>query len=239
MRTRSELYDVSWRVFGGAIACAEAVCEAVVEAMEEAIARRGQAVVALSGGGTPRVMLSRLGEEALDWTRVTMVLVDERWCDHDDEHSNFKMISAQLEPAVEAGATIRPLWRASGTAEEAAKAASMELRELLPLDLVVLGMGADAHTASWIPGAEGVEAALLDTGPEVRVVRPTDGRHLRLTLTRGVVIAARRRILHVTGSEKRAVLDAALGGDGDWARVPIRAALGGGAITIYHGAEGP
>ena len=92
------MYDVSWRVFGGAIACAEAVCEAVVEAMEEAIARRGQAVVALSGGGTPRVMLSRLGEEALDWTRVTMVLVDERWCDHDDEHSNFKMISAQLEP---------------------------------------------------------------------------------------------------------------------------------------------
>lgn len=233
------MYEVSWRTLDGRTSCAAAVSAAVVDAASEAIRLRGRAVVALSGGSTPRPMLSRLAEAQLDWTRVIVTLVDERWCDHEDDSSNFKMVSALLGPAVAAGATLRPLWRSGCTPQEAAEAASRELRGVSPLDLVVLGMGTDAHTASWIPEAEGLEAALADVGPEVRALSPSDGRHLRLTITRPVVAAARRRILHITGSEKRAVLEASLAGAGDWTRVPVRAALSCGTVTVYHGGDSP
>ncbi len=173
--------------------------------------------LAVPGGTTPGPVFDTLSALPLDWARVTVVPTDERWVPPDHPRSNEALIRARLLQGRAAAARFLPLWRDGATPQEAAEAAGADLAPLLPLSVLLLGMGSDMHTASLFPGAPGLAAALDAHAPPVAVLTPQGQPEARLSLTAPVLDGALAKHLAITGAEKRAALEEAR-------RLPVEAA---------------
>jgi len=205
---------------------AQALATAVAEELRAAIRARDKATLALSGGTTPLRFLEYLAREELDWWRVSATLVDERWVPADHARSNARLLREHLLRGPAARAHFMPLYRDTPSPEDALAAIGSDIATLLPLDVVVLGMGLDGHVASYFPGGEGTAAALdpLSASP-LAVVRAAAAGEPRITLTLPVLAAGRAVHLHIEGAEKRAVLERALAGNAEDAALPVQRVL--------------
>lgn len=174
----------------------------VAAQLELAVAERGEAHVAFSGGNTPWIMLRHLAGDAVPWARVHAWQVDERVAPDGDPDRNLTRL-AELLPSA---ATLHPIPVTSGTPEEAAAAYA----ERLPasFDVVHLGLGDDGHTASLTPG----DPVLDVTDRLVAATQPYRGRR-RITLTYPGLRRGRRFLWLVTGEAKVAALGKLLAGD--------------------------
>ena len=178
----------------------------------EAIAARGAFAIALSGGNTPKPVYQRLASAAIDWTRVQVFFGDERCVPPRDTRSNYHMARAALldRVAIPAGNVHR--MRGEDPPEAAAEAYAAELRSALGddgrLDLVLLGLGQDAHTASLFPGL----AAVTETQRAVMACYVEFVGMWRLTLTPPTINAARRVAFVVSGADKAEILHRVLQG---------------------------
>lgn len=214
---------IAWNVFDSPAELASALAGRVAGTLRDAIARRGAGFIAVSGGTTPALFFRTLSNEELDWSKVTVVLVDERFVDRSSPRANAGLVRANLLQNKAAAARFEDLYRKAPDLDAAADAADAALRSLpWPLDITVLGMGGDGHTASFFPGAANL-AALLDPA-SIRFVLPahsSDGKP-RLTLPLARLIEAPMLALHIEGAEKRKVLESALV---DGSALPIRSAL--------------
>lgn len=200
-----------------------ALAEHIATLLRNDIARRGAASLAVSGGSTPKGMFTQLAAQSLPWEQVHITLVDERWVEVEDPDSNEGLVRATLLQGPAAAAHFVSLNCTGEDVESALPEIETRLASMpSPFTCVVLGMGTDGHTASWFPRASNL-AALLDANSEYRVAScdPVTAAHQRITLTLPVVLQAREIILHITGEEKRAVLDAAA--DNDY---PVHAVTG-------------
>lgn len=190
------------------------------------IAARGNAVLAVSGGATPKAFFDALGAHGeLDWRKVTVTLVDERWVDETSERSNAALVRAHLLQGPASAARFIPLY-SGGAAPDAARIAETNTRLAglpTPFDVVVLGMGNDGHTASFFPGGDTLSTVLSDPGPVLALSAPGAGEP-RVTMTLPRVLAARALYLHLEGAEKLKTLGRALG-DGPVEDMPVRAVL--------------
>jgi 6-phosphogluconolactonase len=205
-------------------AVAQALAQAVADDLRAALALRGQASVALSGGTTPRRFLQALSRQALDWANVTVTLVDERWVDEGHERSNARLVKAYLLQDAAADARFVPLYRAAATPDEALAEVATDLPTVL--DVAVLGMGGDGHTASFFPGGDRLAEAMdPETDAAVLPMRAPGAGEPRITLTLPVLRDAGRLYLHIEGGEKRQVLQQALSGQGAGAGYPMRVVL--------------
>ncbi len=198
--------------------------------LARAIAETGRARLAVSGGSTPAALYSLLSGADLDWSRVTVVLVDERWVRPGEDGSNESFVSATLLQGKAAEARFVGLWSDTPFPRDAAAAAEHEINEasLLPFDVVVLGMGEDGHTASWFPCCFGINDALGDEKNVTHICAnksDVTGAYLdRLTLTLGAVESADFIALMIAGGAKRAAFEEACG-DGAVEDMPVRAIL--------------
>jgi 6-phosphogluconolactonase len=190
---------------------ATSLAERIANDLRAAIEARGEALIAVSGGSTPKRMFDQLSHETLDWSRVTVTLVDERWVPDTDERSNARMVEALLLRHNAADAEFVPLYVETATPEAGigevrARVATMKL----PFDVVVLGMGPDGHTASFFPGGDRLEEA-LDTANTAQVLpmRAPGAGEPRITFTLPVLLKARTLYLHIEGSDKRVLLEQA------------------------------
>ena len=211
-------------------ALAEGLAGVIAERLRALAAERGRASLAVPGGTTPGPMIARLGEADLPWEAVAVTLTDERWVPVASERSNQRLLARTLFRGRAAAAEFVPLY--AGTPEPAqgldAVNASLE-RIVLPLDIAVLGMGADMHTASLFPGAVGLDRALSPDAPAALAITAPGAEEARVTLSARVLAAAGERHLLIAGADKRAALDRALE-IGDPRRAPVLAVLPGATV---------
>jgi 6-phosphogluconolactonase len=192
----------------------EALADILAAQLFDALQNGGRARVALSGGSSPEPCYRALAGHALDWSRVDVTLVDDRWVGPDDPGSNEAMIRRVF--ASQPDARITGLHVPGVTASQAHAQVAAQIAPLLPLDVVVLGMGPDAHTASWFPGSADLAAALDPSGhtavmaydaSDAPVAKPYPSR---MTLTLPVIANAGWIALLLFGADKRDVLNRAL-----------------------------
>lgn len=218
---------IQLRDFPDPQALAETLALSVADDLRAALAERGDASLALSGGNTPKVFMQALALQPLDWPRIAVTLVDERWVPESNPRSNAALIRANLLQGPAAEARFVPLYRDTPEPEQALAEVESDLATLpSPFDALVLGMGNDGHTASFFPGGDRLAAALdPSTTALLLPMRAPGAGEPRITLTLPPVLAARHLYLHIEGADKRQVLGDALSGEGPGAGYPIRSVL--------------
>lgn len=163
---------------------------------------------AVPGGTTPGPIFDVLCAADLDWSRVHVMPTDERWVDENSERSNAALIKSRLLTDRAAAAQFLPFYR-EGQAPDAAMAdVAASLKGELPISVLLLGMGADMHTASLFPCAPQLQDALAGDAPPVMAVTP-EGQETRITLTGPVLAGAMNTHVLITGTEKREALERA------------------------------
>lgn len=206
---------------------AVALAERVAERLRLGIAERGQAVLAVSGGSTPKDFFGCLSRQELDWARVQVTLVDERWVPETDPRSNARLVKSLLLQHAAAAAGFVPLYTGDATPEKGQATANGLINALpLPFDAVILGMGEDGHTASFFPGGDHLAEALdLDGVNRVLPMRAPGADEPRITLALPTLLETGALYLLVTGDKKRELLADARLGLGAARDYPVRAVL--------------
>lgn len=204
---------------------AEALAERVAEVLREAIVQRGEAVLEVSGGRSPVAFFERLAQQPLAWAQVWVSLADERWVAVDQDGSNEALVRRHLLQGEAAQARLLGLFQPAATLDEAAERADAALAELPRIDVLVLGIGDDGHTASLFPGNTLLAEALSpECARRVLPMQAPVAPHARLTLTLPVLARARLSLLVIQGEAKRLTLQRALVA-GPITELPIRAFL--------------
>ncbi len=215
--------EIEWWDYDNADEMADAVAGDAAFIVESAIDARGAAVIALPGGKTPLAIYDKLAKAKLDWKRVTILPTDDRLVPMGDALSNITAIAKVFLPK---GVRVLPITsEAASDYKAAGRAADARLQDVhWPLDLCVLGVGADGHTASIFPGPDFDEAV---NGPKERRAvgvmpadLPAEAPVARVTLTRQAIVASRALMLAVTGQAKRDVIERAIK-DGPMSPYPI------------------
>lgn len=215
-----------------AAAWADACSARLVEALSASVAADGRAVFAGSGGSTPTPIYRRMAEAALDWSRVAVTLVDERYVPEASPDSNAALLKRVLMTGPAAAARFVPLFHSEVTVDRAAALAAHALAaEGARLDAVLLGMGEDGHICSMFPQSPTLKT-LLSPALKPTVLGVPHGRDglapslERLSINLPYLMTAGRVVLALTGAAKRAVFEREAAGDP--ATQPIAALVANG-----------
>ena len=172
--------------------------------------REGKATLSVPGGTTPGPIFDTLSGVDLDWANVAVVLNDERWVPESSERSNTRLLRERLLRGRAAQARLVPLYAPAEQPEEMLAALEDGLKPYLPISVLLLGMGADMHTASLFPGADRLEEALSSSALILMPMRAEAAGEPRITLTAPVLREAFNIHILITGPEKRAALERAM-----------------------------
>ena len=211
-----------------AAAAVTALAADIATRLTDAIAQRGSAVLSVSGGKSPIALFESLRTHPLAWHKVHVTLVDERCVPNDHPDSNARLVrdhllqglarSAHFHPMVPDGVPPLPSPAAIATM------ADSTLLTVGEADVLVLGMGADGHTASLFPQAPNLAEALA-TNCDHRCLAialahpPANAPYPRITQTLAQLLRARHIVLALTGADKLATLQQAWAAKTD--RLPI------------------
>ena len=226
--------EIEWWDYDDAGELADAVAGDIQFVVDSAIDARGSAVIALAGGKTPFPAYQKLAKAKLDWKKVTIVPTDERIVPLGDPLSNVTALGKIFLPL---GARVMPIVSQKTADYKAAGRSADALCQDLhwPLDLCLLGVGADGHTASIFPGPDFDEAL---SGPRERRALgvmpdplPKDAPVARVTLSRQGIVTARALMIACTGQEKRDVIEAAIK-QGASSRYPIGRVLADAELPV-------
>lgn len=194
--------------------------------------REGRASLCVPGGTTPGPIFDTLSGVDLDWANVAVFLNDERWVPEDSPRSNTRLLRERLLRSKAAAAQMIPLYAAADAPEEKLVELAEGLRPHLPISVLLLGMGADMHTASLFPGADRLTEALAPDAPILLPMRSEAAGEPRITLTAPVLKGAMNIHILIVGNEKRTALERAQTLPAEEA--PVRAVLDN---AIVHWAE--
>jgi len=205
---------------------AEACGAFILEKLNEAIAQRGRAMLAISGGSSPKAMFQYFARTQADWQKIHVFWVDERGVPPSDPQSNFKLANdVWLAPAKYPGVNIHRIYAELDPAEAARKytdeirAAFASVPGDIPVfDVIHQGMGPDAHTASLFPGD-----SLIDDRRGIAAATWVEKMHQwRITMLPAVLIAARHTALLIAGADKADILKQVLEGPYEPKKLPIQ-----------------
>lgn len=205
----------------------QALADRISRDLDAAIGARGRASLVVPGGTTPGSFFDVLRERVLPWDKVIITLTDERWVAADSARSNERLVRTRLLVG-DARAQFVSLKANRSCARDGTAEVDARISEIpRPFDVVLAGMGDDGHTASWIPGADGLNRALDMNGRAlVGAIEPAAASSLdeRITLTLNALLDARVIYVLMRGEEKRKTYERALAGRDVFA-MPIRALM--------------
>lgn len=199
--------------------------------LENCLLKHDFASFAVPGGTTPGPIFDNLCDARLDWSRVHVMLTDERWVPETSERSNTRLLRQRLLTGRAADAIYVPLYADAETPEERLSDLAATVADQLPLSVCLLGMGADMHTASLFPGADRLQDA-LHGDDLLMAMRAPGAPEPRITLTAKVLRDAMSRHIVITGQEKREALEKARHLPPE--KAPVAAILSG---SVVHWAE--
>lgn len=203
--------NIQSRTFSSKPDLATELAKDIAQMLQTAIDAKGRATMAVSGGSTPKLLFQTLSEAAIDWNKVTIILVDERFVPPTDARSNEKLVRENLHQNAAQSAHILGLWVDGHTIEGAQLYLDQKIKDLGALDLVILGMGTDGHTASFFPGGSNLKSALnLSCERSILDMEADGAGEPRLTLTLPEIIKAGQILLHIEGDRKLDVLKDAM-----------------------------
>ncbi|MCR8547355.1 6-phosphogluconolactonase [Salipiger sp. P9] len=179
--------------------------------LRAALGHQERAALAVPGGSSPGPVFDTLCAADLDWSRIDVLLTDERWVPERSERSNTRLLRQRLLVERAAAARYLPLYAEAARPEEKLAELAEAIAPALPLSVLLLGMGADLHTASLFPGADLLAQALSDEAPILLPMRAPGAPEPRITLTAPVLDGALKKHVLIYGAEKRDVLEKARG----------------------------
>lgn len=198
-------------IFDGKAELASGLADDVAKRLRDGIGANGRASIAVSGGSTPKVFFQKLSQQEIDWEKVTVIMVDERYVHPGDDRSNEKLIRENLLQGDAAKASLVSFWQEGQDISQAEVSLDSVLKAYPHIDITVLGMGLDGHTASFFPGGNNLEAATMMSCESAIIQMEAEGAgEPRLTLTLPVIVNSSYLVLHIEGDGKRSVLDEAL-----------------------------
>jgi 6-phosphogluconolactonase len=185
------------------------LADTLASELANALRVRPTASLCVPGGTTPGPVFDVMSAVKLDWARVAVFLNDERWVPETSDRSNGQLVRSRLLTGPAAAATYLPLYAETPAPEEALDDLAAAITPHLPISVLLLGMGADMHTASLFPGADRLAEALASDAPVLVPMRAPGAGEPRVTLSARVLAGAMSVHLLITGEEKRAALDRA------------------------------
>ncbi|EPJ44522.1 MAG: hypothetical protein OFPII_33950 [Osedax symbiont Rs1] len=193
----------------------------VASILAEQITANGHASLAVSGGSTPKRLFEILSNTAIQWQKVTILLVDDRWLDPSHSDSNQQLVERHLLQHLAADANFIALYQENSSAFAAQASINQTVAALqLPLDIVLLGMGNDGHTASLFPCSSQLLEG-LSTSATYLATQPSTAPHCRISLSANAISGAKQLFLQLKGSDKKQTLERALSGNNQM-KMPIR-----------------
>lgn len=192
-----------WHEYSGLQPCLEALTEDITQRIRTRLQEKGSCTLAVSGGRSPVPLFERLATADLAWPRVRVRLVDERYVSPTDPDSNERLVRNHLLTDGAAMAQFRGLYLPGAGITEAVSAANEEAD---PIDLALLGMGEDGHTASLFPRAPQLQTALAAGAPRYVHITPPHAPYERISLSLPALLSCRHLILYIAGARKREVL---------------------------------
>ncbi|MBU2871601.1 6-phosphogluconolactonase [Colwellia sp. E2M01] len=194
--------------------------------LDQAIKKNGKASIAVSGGSTPKGFFNELSQSNIAWEQVTITLADERWVENDSVDSNTRLVHENLLQNRAAAAKFFHLKRGEEFSVETLNDLNLEANStVLPLDVLILGMGEDGHTASLFPCSEQIEQGLsIDNKDALLKVTPKTAPHERISFTFSALSQSENIFLHLCGENKKTVLEQAQESENIF-EMPIRAFL--------------
>lgn len=225
--------------FGDSGSLIDALCFQCEALLRRCISQTGLASMLVSGGATPVQLFRNLSQADLDWKRVCVALVDERWVEIDSPASNEALVRKNLLQNRASAASFVAMKTGDSSAMTALASCEQAYKELpRPFCLTLLGMGPDGHIASLFPGAEGLERALdpgsseLCTAIMAKQTEVTGKFTERMTLTLTALLQSRQLHLWIRGEEKLAVYQRALS-EPDSALLPVSAILHQEEVPVF------
>ena len=184
------------------------IADLIASELRSCLVHHDHASLAVPGGTTPGPIFDSLCAAQLEWDRVDVLLTDERWVPEDHPRSNTRLLRERLLTDRASAAHLVPLYLPAEAPEDVLDDLAAQLAPALPLSVLVLGMGADMHTASIFPGADRLEDALTGDAPLVPMRAP-GAPEPRVTLSARVLRDAMSTHIVITGAEKREALERA------------------------------
>jgi 6-phosphogluconolactonase len=198
--------DPGFKEFANREALDRALAHSVAQSLQSAVDARGEALLVVSGGSTPKGVFKLLSEQPIDWSCVQVTLADERWVPATHQDSNERLVRENLLVGQAAGARFVSLTSHVASPAEGLSEVEARINALPTFDVVLLGMGEDGHTASLFPESEALAHGLdLSLPSSCIAVTPPAAPHQRMSLTLRRLLDTRRLVLHITGDQKRKV----------------------------------
>jgi len=184
----------------------------IAELLTQAISEKGYATLAVSGGSTPKPLFQALSKIDLPWAQVKITLVDERWVDAAHPDSNEKLVRENLLVNHAEAASFMSMTTHDANAEDAVEKLSARLDDFgLPIDVLILGMGEDGHTASLFPCSQQIAEGLnLSRKLPLLATQPSTAPHQRMSLSLASIVSSQHVFLHIVGEKKRQILEQAI-----------------------------
>jgi len=196
-----------WHGFDSRASCLDAMARSIAGTLIGAVAARGRAGLAVSGGRSPAALFDALSQADVPWGQVEVTLVDERFVPPDAPDSNERLVRSHLLKGKAAAARFTGLVSHPASLPRSLAQANLQTGDL---SLVILGMGDDGHTASLFPGAPQLAQA-LDPSRTARYIQvsPPDAPHERISMTLAAILSAGRIMLNISGRAKRDIFEQA------------------------------